>query len=210
LNGRYKDTKETVKMADEFEMTGEKLAKLQLLFGDAVQNFPEAMRTGADRAIRKEIAKESAIEKVYDHYYELELRRFLYDVNETTEEGTFFKRLETSILRPLIVMRAGDEEQASVQLRKVWTDQVEKYETERVKEEKVSKRRAQIRKELDEYYAKKAIVIQRAWRRFKEPFISSLLTDASLSLLPERDAETVRSLQSIFMRVKDRMRNDFA
>ena len=93
-------------------------------------------------------------------------------------------------------------------MRKVWTDQVEKYETERVKEEKVSKRRAQIRKELDEYYAKKAIVIQRAWRRFKEPFISSLLTDASLSLLPERDAETVRSLQSIFMRVKARMRND--
>ena len=195
-------------MADEFELTGEKLAKLQLLFGNAVQNFPEEMHAGAERAIRKEIAKESAIEKVYDHYYELELRRFLYDVDESTEEGTFFKRLETSILRPLIVMRYGDEERASVQLRKVWTDQVEKYEMDRVKEDKVSKRRAEIKKQLDEYYAKKAIVIQRAWRRFKEPFISSLVTNASLSLLPERDAETVRLLQSHFMRVKARMRND--
>ena len=203
-----KDIRKTVQMADEFELTGEKLAKLQLLFGNAVQNFPEEMHAGAERAIRKEIAKESAIEKVYDHYYELELRRFLYDVDESTEEGTFFKRLETSILRPLIVMRYGDEERASVQLRKVWTDQVEKYEMDRVKEDKVSKRRAEIKKQLDEYYAEKAIVIQRAWRRLKEPFISSLITNASLSLLPERDAETVRLLQSHFMRVKARMRND--
>jgi hypothetical protein len=158
--------RKTVKMADELELTRDKLAKLQFLFGDAMQNFPKEMQAGAERSIRKEMAKESAIEKVFDHFYELELRRFFSDVNETTEEGTFFERLEASILRPLIVMRNGDEEQASVQMRKLWTDQVEKYETERVKKEKVSKKRAEIKKQLDEYYAEKAIVIQKTWRMY--------------------------------------------
>jgi len=128
-----------------------------------------------------EEAMKFAIDNVVDHYFEKEVRHFLFDVDKDTTKEIFVNRLESSILRSLMVLRYGD--QAKEMMEKLWYDQVEQYEAERVKEEKVSKRRAQVVKQLDEYYAKKAIVIQRAWRKYREenPWV----------LLPEEEAEKI-------------------
>jgi hypothetical protein len=108
-------------MADiKFEMTAEKLAKLKQLFGEAVEKFPAEMLEGAEKAISKEMAKESAIDNVYEHFIEDELKSFREDIDEDSDDKeAFIHTLENHILHSLIVMRFG-EEGATKEMEKLW------------------------------------------------------------------------------------------
>ena len=121
------------------------------------------MHAGAEGAIRKVIVKESAIYNIVDHYFDIELRHFLSDITEDTSKESFFDQLEDSILHSLFVLRY--EDQANEMMEKLWYDQVEKYETRRVEEQRIIEKRAYIVKVVEEYRAQLATKIQQAWRK---------------------------------------------